>query len=198
MNRVSRVFLKTHGRMLSRCIVGFIVSAAILGACGYGQPGTKGDSARPWTVWFTNPREYATNSLDVAQRETPFTIVLPTHVPADLAPLPIIQGRAKSDFDNTVPVRISYRRGDTELVIIEESNMTFPISSPSDNRSRYLDYSGTQVLEFETTWLWPRDGAIVDVPAFIYSWNKGGVHFLVDIIEYDRDEARKIVESLIK
>ena len=55
------------------------------------------DSQQLWTVWFSDPKEYATTDIRVAQKETPFTIILPTYVPDGFDPLPTIQGRAKAE-----------------------------------------------------------------------------------------------------
>ena len=38
---------------------------------------------------------------------------------------------------------------------------------------------------------------VVFVPGFIHTWNKDGVHFNVNTVERSRDEARRVVESMI-
>jgi hypothetical protein len=152
----------------------------------------------PDTIWFSNPNSYRTNVLDIAQKETPFTIVLPTYVPNDIIPFPYIEGLAKSDFRDDLPVRIMYytARYASNPIYIEESQGakgTLPAGDYS-----YLAISGIEVLEDKTQSPWVTDPKTISfVQCLDYSWNKDDVHYYVSVYEYQPNEARKIVESMI-
>jgi hypothetical protein len=154
----------------------------------------------PYTIWFSNPREYHTNVLAIAQAETPFTIILPTYLPEELDPYPDIEGRAKSEFVDLEPVTITYSRNKSGYlpVSIMEYNMTMITTPSSDYEFEYLLYWDIQVLEKKTKAFSFHDSTAVDVLEFIYKWNQNGLHYIVCIPEFDREEARKIIESMIR
>jgi hypothetical protein len=174
-----------------------VASLGIMVACLGNQAGS-GNSSRPWTVWFQNPKEYATNDLEVAQRETPFTIILPKYVPEDVSNMPIFQGRAKIDFQNNVPVKISYKMKGTDSLIIEETQKTIIVLPTSDNTSRYLEYDNVQILEQDSEWSFPTNNGTIKVPRHIYNWNKDGISFDVLVLGHERAEARKVVDSMVR
>jgi hypothetical protein len=61
----------------------------------------------PQTYWLSETY-YRTNVLEVAQEQTPFTIVLPTYLPSNLDPAPYIEGYAKDYFEDDDPLSIMY------------------------------------------------------------------------------------------
>lgn len=151
-----------------------------------------------YTIWFKDSQEYRTNDMEVAQKETPFTIILPTYLPVDLIIHPFFEGRARSAFSDDIPLSIMYyRTGDSfPYVDIEEYSKSISILS-SDN-SNYLELSDIEVLEQETAqFSFTSMGEATFIPGFTYAWNNDGVYFYVRIMEYQLDEARKIVESMI-
>jgi hypothetical protein len=148
-----------------------------------------------WTTWFDNPKEYATNNLDVAQEETPFTIILPSYLPYDLNPIPVIQGRAKSEFLNQEPITINYYKNGGQIITILEYNMV--METVRENDSTLLVFGNIEVLEMTTSRVSVIDKKYITEPGYVYNWNKGGVHYNLHIFEFARDEGRKIVESMI-
>jgi hypothetical protein len=151
------------------------------------------------TIWFSDPDSYRTNVLDVAQAETPFTIVLPTYVPNDIIPFPYIEGLAKSDFRDDLPVRIMYYRARyvSSPIYIEESQGAREII-PSSDSATHLTISGIGVVEDESLQISATDiETLSPVPCLMYSRNRDDIHYRVVIFIYQRDEARKIVESMI-
>jgi len=132
--------------------------------------------------------------LSVAQQETPFTIVLPKYTPNDLLPFPVLQGTVKSEFKDNRPIRIMYYRSgeDFNPILIEEYNI-FITRQPSDGFS-YISISDVEVLEESTTMA---KDITNFVPSYNYSWNYHNTHYNVMIAEYQREECRKVIESMI-
>jgi hypothetical protein len=156
-------------------------------------------SIRPYTVWFSDPRDYNTNILSVAQAETPFTLVFPSYLPEGINPFPQIAGRAREEFDNEESVTITYKgaKSGDDMIIIEEYNLTYNVL-PNDEDT-YLSYSNIQVLEQESNGLdFNSEGKLITVVGYHYDWNMNGISFGVTVYEYERDEARRIVQSMIE
>jgi hypothetical protein len=176
-----------------------IITCLALAACSAHNTEQRPGFTRPYTVWWSNPREYNSNVLSVAQAETPFTIILPSYLPAGIYQTPHFAGPAQEEFDDNDSVRITYKRqrnGD-DLIIIEETSKNIT-TYPGENYI-YLMYLNTEVLEEKRTLLsFTGDGKSINVTGYLYAWNRNGLHFAVTVAEYERDEARKIVESMIK
>jgi hypothetical protein len=157
------------------------------------------DTFRPQTILFENG--YRTNVVGVAQKETPFTIILPTYVPDDLIFSPYLEGPKSDLWNEHNSIRIMYytqyyTHGPyrTTPVMIEESNYEIYYLSPD----RYLTMSGIEVSETELESYWPTDLDTFSLVRHLrYDWNDNGVHYCVDTYDYDQSEARKIVESMI-
>jgi len=177
-------------------IAGFILLTQLL-ACRTGSDNTSGRDI----YWFTQPPEiFHTNDLERAQKEIPFTIILPEYLPDELDPHPeMIEGPIKGiypDDETSVRLRYSEKDGDKNLVFIEELNWPV-IVRPPDSESTYLDINGIRVLETETESMLFTSSGTEYIPGLRYTWNLGGVHFEVTVDEYGRSEARKIIISMI-
>jgi hypothetical protein len=177
----------------------------ILAGCGAENPEQQTKTPRPITVWDDNHKAYYTNVVSVAQAETPFPIVLPSYLPADVIPGIYFRGRAKSEFIDDDPVEITFKRdrkeGDggviEESIIIEEYSEIQNFLHESDAIS--FTYLGTQVIEEKGSAMsMTGQGVAFSVSSHTYFWNKNGVQFVVTIISYETDEARNIIESMIK
>jgi hypothetical protein len=176
-----------------------ILACLILAACSSNNPEQQPGSSRSYTVRFTDPAEYRTNVLSVAQTETPFTIIIPLYIPANIDPTPNFAGRARNEYEVRVPLLITYKRqtSDSDIVLIQELNSTIKTVPLSEDI--YLTYLDTQVLEQKLTLVsFNSEGSQILVPGQGYDWNRNGIHFDLTVRELDRDEARKIVESMIK
>jgi hypothetical protein len=153
--------------------------------------------SQPQTYW-TSKNSYLTNILDVAQKETPFTIVLPSWLPSNLGPAPHIEGSSKAVFNDETPVRISYYVIGPELITsplyIEEYHKTGVLM---DNGHTVV-IGGIDVREWETEGPWSEaPGKRSFVINMYYQWNKNGVHYELIAYTYSQDEVRRIVESMI-
>lgn len=186
--------------MSKRIILWYRVILTILIACiGFStftiSCNTEKITPTVWTTWFENPKEYATTNLDVAQKETPFTIILPSYLPNDLNPIPVIQGRAKSEFFNEEPITINYYKNGGQIITILEYNMV--METVGENDSTLLVFENIEVLEMTTSRISVIEKKYSTEPGYVYNWNKGGVHFNLHIFEFPRNEGRNIVESMI-
>jgi hypothetical protein len=147
------------------------------------------------------PSGYDTQAIEKLQEEVPFAIVVPTYLPDDIGPDPyIVQGPFKVD-EEILWIEIEYQKrgGSGKVIIIDEQNSMFYVNADwaSYPERTYLDIAGIKVRE-ETTEAVPYP---TDEPinyGFRYVWNKGGTDFLVDIFGYEKDECRKIIESMIQ
>jgi hypothetical protein len=178
-----------------------VLTCLIMAGCGSNNEKTP----RPYTVWWSNPKGYNTNVLSVAQKETPFTIILPSYFPADVIPVADISGLAKSEFNSEVPVSIQYKRhrqdGDRTMVeptiIIEEYSQIKDYLPDIDDI--FLTFNDIQVLEMKNNaGLMNSKGMAFMVSSLIYSWNYKGIHYHVTTISYECDKARKIIESMVQ
>jgi hypothetical protein len=165
-----------------------VISSTIFLSCSHNKP-------EFYTLWSEDSKSYRTNELNIAQQETPFKIVLPEYIPIDLTPYPFIQGTARSEFSDTRPISIMYYRSGESFdpILIEEYNIPME-NHPSDNPT-YLNILNVEVLEETTTM--PKDITVL-IPCYIYSWNNDNIHYYIRIVEYPKEECRKIVESMIK
>ncbi len=147
---------------------------------------------------------YDYNAIEKVQKEVPFTIVIPTYFPKDIKPYPtVISGPGEGAFsDKSIAIGLTYEeKGTNNFIWIMEENHT-SIAVPSRPSSVYLDIEGTKVLEEEAELpYWPNPSNSSDsdlLRGILYDWNRSGVNFQVRIFGYDREECRKVIESMIK
>jgi hypothetical protein len=183
-----------HTKSVVSILLSILYVLVLCNSCNTQKPT---NSSRYYTVWFSNPKEYRTNDITTAQKETPFTIILPIYLPKEFSTLPDFAGLAKKDFNNESPITITYQSYKRVPIVIEEYNEIHNVI-PSAVVSTYLIYSDVQVLEQETQLMSIKDDQSTLVPGFIYTWNKNNVHFEVTIAEYGKEEAQKVIGSMIK
>ncbi len=148
---------------------------------------------------------YDTDIVEKLQKEVPFTIVIPTYFPDGIPPYPTgISGPSEGKTSESVGIGFSFYddKDNRRFIFIGEENYTITHIS-SDPTSIYLDIGGVQVLEEDiNTYVLSDPDDPESTPELIqgalYRWNRDGVSFLVAIYGYDRDECRKVVESMIK
>jgi len=152
---------------------------------------------QPQTYW-TSENSYLTNILEDAQKETLFTIVLPSWLPSNLKPTPFIEGQSKAVFDDQIPVSIRYyvvgRGFTTYPLLIDEYHKIGVL--PSNGHTVVI--GGIEVREDESQEPWfetPDERSLVT--AMDYHWNKNGVYYSLIAYTYSQDEVRRIVESMI-
>ena len=182
--------------------IGFISAILLLIqllVCGCGKEDTQGHAL----FWFTDPPErFHTNDVERAQREVPFTIILPTYAPGGIRlDVYMIEGPVRGACsEDKVRIRVTFatESGDCFVYILMLGRMLNPLP-PSDSESAYLGIDGKRMLEYVTgVSVGYFSGGGEEIAGLSYTWNWDGVHFDVDVYGYDRAEARKIVESMIK
>jgi len=135
--------------------------------------------------------------IEELQKEVPFTIVTPTYFPEGIEPYPSNIGGPSKGSDEVVGLTLGYRERGTNngIFIIEENREVIFI--PSGSSAIYLDFAGTQVLEEEGEFLFLAQ-TDTKVPQLRYLWNSDGVNVDVTTLGYERDEARKVISSMIQ
>lgn len=140
---------------------------------------------------------FHTDSLERAQQEVPFTIILPTYLPENIdhhhpyeisAPV-----RDSGSVVTDVIVEILYRaKGKIAITIRETSGISIMEPNPEDEPV-YLDISGVKVL-CQKTYLY---GGPVIEEGLLFPWNQNGRTFGVRVYTFSQDEGIRIVESMI-
>lgn len=140
-------------------------------------------------------------SSDIAmlQKEIPFSIVLPEYLPNDIRQYhPKVEGPIELS-DGSVWIRITYavRGGSMNTIILEEigcSDANFR-QNPDEE---YIEIGGVKVSEMESeSSIYPSTPTMT-IRQIIYSWSRGGVCFVVTVYGYGREEAIKVIASMIQ
>jgi len=140
--------------------------------------------------------------FEILQKEVPFTIIVPTYLPADISPHPAgILGPGTGAYsENSVAVGFGYsNESNTKFIDIYEENGEV-IFHPARPSSVYLEIRGVQVLEEEAEVIIPSESPSDNtvMHGYFYGWNQNGVIFEVTIFGYEKTECRKVIESMIK
>jgi hypothetical protein len=151
-------------------IVGFLSALIVLPACQ------------------SNHNATILNSL---QKNVPFTIVTPAYFPDGIDS--IIDGvnePSKNDITNSVSLGLIYygNNNDVFIWVYEENIEAVPVLSELSNT---IYYKNIKIVE-ET------DPSFISGKVLLYMWNQNGVSYDVSISGFEKIEARKIVESMIK
>jgi hypothetical protein len=191
--------MKLGKHIYSALLVTLVILLTQLLACGSGSENASGYH----TYWFTDPPEvFHTNDIERAKEEIPFNLILPTYLPDNIKPYPyMIEGPIEGAcLEEEVEIRVTYfpeEVSDYSIYIVELNRPITMLPTP-DSRATYLDIVGFQVLKQVTL------GSVISssgkryIPGLNYSWNQDSVHFDMIVDGYDRDEARKIVKSMIE
>jgi hypothetical protein len=169
-------------------IVLIISTSLVLISCTAGEVTT--NKTKPF--WQTiQPDCYITNDISRAQVETPFTIVVPRYIPKELGSAPFSIEGSTSKAQNTNPFykRVIILYGTVHSSISISEYIGTATYLPSDANHSYLEFVGIEVLEQLLT---QGNQEIIQ-----YHWNKEGIHFDVEINNYEKDVCRKIIASMI-
>jgi hypothetical protein len=132
------------------------------------------------------------------QKNTPFAIILPRYLPADILTRPAIAGpKEDSVFKGGIWIELSYYQKDGNIVriIIREENLEID-NVPSGDSSTLFKINGIQVLEEDTKMGLPKSSDSIN--GFYYAWNQNGINMNVRIFGYSKNESRKVIESIVK
>jgi hypothetical protein len=143
--------------------------------------------------------KYASSSgideaIKTLQKKVPFTIIAPTYFPEGIVTRPsVATGPDKGQLSkNSVIINIKYwQPGSTNIILIFEENIE--VNWSLSKESNIIDISGIKVVEEDATQLGISESKI----GFQYNWNKDGINIHVIIYGYEKEECRKVVESMI-
>ena len=166
------------------------LSIIFLSSCGPGIYVNK-STAKVWYVDASGVVQ--TNDLARLQRATPFKIILPTYLPAEVSSSPVMFTKTIGmNSKNDVDVQFSYWNSPNGITI-EEVN--YPLKWVPNNGDTYFQINGTKVLQMRSKNFVNGE---VTVDVYSYAWYKNGVSFNVDVWDYSEAESRKIAEAMIK
>jgi hypothetical protein len=169
-------------------LTGLLVLATLFLGCG---PGTAVQS-----TWFRDPNgHFNTNDVKLAQKEIPFTIVVPSYVPDILGTdySFVITGPFENGYYKSVEVRITYTKDDRYIFIVEQNN--YRVMGPIEELDPvYHDISGTRVLQ-EISGMAGSSGITEGLGFY---WNPDDLTFEVQIFNIPEEDGVKIVESMIQ
>jgi hypothetical protein len=187
--------MKKYTLIVTAIITLVAIYPALITSCSINK--AENNTGKTFTVWWSDPDEYNTNVLSVAQEETPFTIILPEYLPDSIATGPIFSGPAKNEFKENASLSISYRgREGKSIEILEYSKKQ---SLPLNDDATHFYYLATEVVEIYFNEIDFNDnGSTLFIPVYAYNWNWNDIHVDVTIYNYECDEARNIVKSMIR
>jgi hypothetical protein len=168
--------------------IGILFLVPLLSSCGFGKSSK--------SAWVTDSNNYFhTNDVKRAQREVPFTIILPTYLPDDMDPNypDQIDGPVKALNYHEVEIKITYIKGDRSIYISEQ-NVKLVMAPTEELDPIYLDIAGTKVLRQKAQMA----GSSGITEGLVFDWNQNGLTFAVQVFSVSEEEAVKIIESMIK
>jgi hypothetical protein len=139
--------------------------------------------------------------IDNLQKNVPFKIVIPTYIPVGINP--VIAGLAgPSEYETTNSTSLGliyYGKSDDIFIWVSEENRegnpvpNEPFSIFVINNIKIFEEINVSLRNPEKS----KDNiSIKDV--LLYRWDQNGIFFNVNISGYDKIEARKVIESMIK
>jgi hypothetical protein len=146
----------------------------------------------------TNGNESIVKSL---QKQVPFTIIVPSYLPSGFYPEPLEIGTPTEGLNDSIGISFTYKKRGNPLNMINvfEQNGTL-IFHPSKPSSAFLNINGANVLEEDIEIIDPqgeqKDEQILT--GFFYAWNSENVNLQVTILGYEKEECRKVIESMVK
>ncbi|MBN2238502.1 MAG: hypothetical protein JW712_01905 [Dehalococcoidales bacterium] len=148
----------------------------------------------PWA----DPDDYSTNDLSSAQKQTPFTIILPKYIPNEISQGPSFTGQLIDEYQNYTPLLISYSGSENRIIQIREyyqpSDEILEFFSDkivliADKPVMVFDYSDIELFE---------DNRLEYVSVFFHGWIEGSVLLSVYTHNIQQDEVVRIVCSMME
>ena len=156
------------------------------------------ESSVPSTYWHIDfDGVIMTNDLQRLQEEIPFTILIPDYLPDEFKNhTPDFRySTSSSVFSDAISVFVIYATIESPHSIdIKEyiPGIEYTIEAPV-----WIDIKGLKVAE----WSWKKPLSVQEElmqDVNHYQWISDSVYFSVYVYSYSQDEARKIIESIIK
>jgi hypothetical protein len=148
-------------------------------------------------VWMELQGRFYTKDLARAQKEIPFTIILPTYLPDNKHEvyLPDIDGplsELRNDNEIEVNIKYGFNLGHElpGIIIITESNYISSLGDPELNPElEQVEIQGISVRKTKDDWSPGSDA--------YYSFNSKNIYYVVETHNLPNEESNKIIESMI-
>jgi|GEM_PF-1662111 len=145
--------------------------------------------------WFVDSNgHFHTNDVKMAQKEIPFTIIVPDYIPDIFGSNYSyeITGPFENPLSNYIEVKIQYIDEQHQIYISEYNKKV--IMLPNDEaKPVYHDIIGIKVLQ-QQSFLY---GSEDTIEGLSFNWNIDALTFEVEIFNIPEEEGIKIVESMI-
>ncbi len=162
-------------------------------------------ASTPTTFWNKNAGTIETNDVARLQKELPFIIILPEYLPDGLQSYKLIINYPYLDQIKELTIIYYDLKNAREIQIFEGPPVDgYPRPlAPGLLAKMHPDYvpielAGEEVLEFIGYGEIIRSAKAIQVSSCQYIWERNNLHFSSDILGYDKTEARKIIESMIR
>ncbi len=172
------------------------------------------------SMWFEysehNDRDFTTNNIELAQREVPFDIVVPSYIPSELEGSLTIYGEEVTDvwteeIQPDLRIIILYTRDDSsrfECSVEIEEHVCNPSSGQElgvswvgagwGDSSEEIEIAGITVkYAVGTISAYSDKDGFSESPGECYVWYQSNTCIRVDVAGYDHAEVIRIVESMI-
>ena len=153
--------------------------------------------------WTEYEGIFATKDFERAQKEIPFTIILPTYLPYDQQDdnIPDIQGPLKDFQDHerikvTVAYSVDIQKEKRGLILIYECNYIVSLVDDENDSDVYeynpdlelITIGNIPVIKTKDDW---------SSDTHYYNFNSNNIYYLVEIHDIPVKECNKVVESMI-
>jgi len=152
--------------------------------------------------WLVEPSgAIQTNDILRLQKEVPYHIVLPKYIPIELTEYPPYFIKGINSEDSSVLLIITYEAhsGPYRKIYIREDNslISRDYSSLADDGFVLWVFKETQIFEKSSIHKGLSDIEKKEVIQRNYIWNWNSINFDCTIVDYDQNEARSIIKSII-
>jgi hypothetical protein len=178
----------SKSRLTIGVIAGLALPALLLTSC------TRESTANKH--WFVDSNgHFHTNNVKLAQKEIPFTIIVPTYIPDLFVPdyLYEITGPFENTLSNYIEVDIQYTDNSHQMFISQFNKKIVMLPTEGLDPVNY-EISGIQVLRQITSLI----GESSTIEGLSFNWNTDGFTFEVEIFGIPENEGAKVVESMMK
>ena len=179
------------------CILIILLLMMVLLSCN--SNGTQNEN---WSI--SSRGEFATCSIELAQKALSFTIIIPGYLPSDLAHSPYVVGRSKEVWPaDDQEIRIAYNNFSDDtlksaVIVTERSYKVFPPGSGTDNSDRYSEIAGVEVVQAKAVMDAVAGDGWYMLDGTGFWWDSQGITFTVEVYGYSQEEAIRIVASMIE
>lgn len=197
-HRIDVIFWKSEelfSRVLPMSLIGLlmiVVLGASLTGCSSGQSTSE---IRPGYGEFQEIRP-GLNEDDI-----PFDFVFPAHLPEGIDKRPVLTHLyPEPGMEDTADVTVAYISTENKPdAVIDVFETNYPnMRLPDGPEYVYFELSGVDIVESRISMdVYYPDGTDGFVRGLVFRWIQESIYFQISLFGYERDEAIKVVESMI-